>query len=161
MGFRTGAGRFDRHRAVLINVEIVFKAAVVEHTGCIGQDACSLGPHRRRGGAYSRQYLRWTGLGVSSRKGTPTNADTHHHLNSGFWPRWRVLRPYPLGPERRSRHRSGDNIVDSPHRLHAWLVPLTIRHRRCIKVEARLSLTKRPSAALISRRLASANSPVP
>jgi hypothetical protein len=24
------------------------------------------------------------------------------------------------------RHRAGDNIVDSPHRLHAWLVPLIV-----------------------------------
>jgi hypothetical protein len=54
------------------------------------------------------------------------NADTHHHLNIGFWLRRRVLRPYPLGSERRGRHRAGDNIVDSPHRLHAWLVPLIV-----------------------------------
>jgi hypothetical protein len=25
-----------------------------------------------------------------------------------------------------SRIRTGDNIVDSPHRLHAWLVPLKV-----------------------------------
>jgi hypothetical protein len=64
---------------------------------------------------------------ASSKKGRPTNADTHHHLNIGFRPRWRVLRPYPLGSGRRGRHRAGDNIVDSPHRLHARLVPLIVR----------------------------------
>jgi hypothetical protein len=30
------------------------------------------------------------------------------------------------GSGRRGRHRAGDNIVDSPHRLHAWLVPLIL-----------------------------------
>ena len=63
----------------------------------------------------------------SSKEGRKTdNADTHHHLNIGFWPRWRVLRPYPLGSGGRGRHRAGDNIVDSPHRLHSWLVPLKV-----------------------------------
>src|SRR6202022_1383530 len=54
------------------------------------------------------------------------NANTHHHLNIGFWPRWRVLRPHPLGSGGRGWHRAGNNIVDSPHRLHAWLVPLIV-----------------------------------
>jgi hypothetical protein len=54
------------------------------------------------------------------------NADSHHHLNIGLWPRGRVLRPYPLGSGRRGRHRAGDNIVGSPHRLHARLAPLIV-----------------------------------
>src|ERR1019366_9383544 len=62
----------------------------------------------------------------SSKTRKTDNADTHHHLNTGVRPRWRVLRPYPLGSERRGRHSAGDNIVDSPHRLHAWLVPLIV-----------------------------------
>src|ERR1039458_5675457 len=62
----------------------------------------------------------------SSKTRKTDNADTHHHLNTGFRPRWRVLRPYPLGSGRRGRHWAGDNIVDSPHRLHAWLVPLIV-----------------------------------
>ena len=62
----------------------------------------------------------------SSKTRKTDNADTHHHLSTGFRPRWRVLRPYPLGSGRRGRHWAGDNIVDSPHRLHAWLVPLIV-----------------------------------
>ncbi len=34
--------------------------------------------------------------------------------------------PYPLGSRRRGWYRTGDNTVDSPHRLHAWLVPLKV-----------------------------------
>jgi hypothetical protein len=30
------------------------------------------------------------------------------------------------GPGRLGWHRLGNNIVDSPHRLHAWLVPLKV-----------------------------------
>ena len=62
----------------------------------------------------------------SSKTRKTDNADTNHHLNTGFRPRWRVLRPYPLGSGRRGRHWAGDNIVDSPHRLHAWPVPLIV-----------------------------------
>src|ERR1017187_8468124 len=40
----------------------------------------------------------------SSKTRKTDNADTHHHLNTGFRPRWRVLRPYPLGSGRRGRH---------------------------------------------------------
>ena len=31
-----------------------------------------------------------------------------------------------MGSRRRGWYRTGDNIVDSPHRLHAWLVPLKV-----------------------------------
>jgi len=31
---------------------------------------------------------------------------------------------HPMGSQRRGWNWTGDNIVGSPHRLHAWLVPL-------------------------------------
>src|ERR1035437_7294173 len=62
----------------------------------------------------------------SSKTRKTDSAYTHQHLTTGVRPRWRVLRPYPMGSGRRGRHWAGDNIVDSPHRLHAWLVPLIV-----------------------------------
>ena len=52
------------------------------------------------------------------------SALTHHRFDSTFWRRWRILRSHPLGSQWRGWRRSGDNIVDFPHRLYAWPIPL-------------------------------------
>jgi hypothetical protein len=49
------------------------------------------------------------------------HASTSHHFVAGFRWRWRVLHPYPLGAWLWNWCRTGNNLIDSTHRLPPWL----------------------------------------